>query len=140
MDNVYFQQDGATFYTSNATKDILREKFPNSVISGRINRRWKPRYNDLICYGWEFRLVSNGGYQAWWFQPELSHHKGGHSTRSTYPHMNKKKLRVTCYKLESEEGKIEVRDNKKNRNRKEKKERSVQSARDFRIHGNRSDF
>ena len=33
LDNVYFQQDGATCYTSNETIEPLREEFPDSVIS-----------------------------------------------------------------------------------------------------------
>ena len=33
VDNVYFQQDGATCHTSDETIDLLCEKFPGRVIS-----------------------------------------------------------------------------------------------------------
>lgn len=47
LDNVYFQQDGATCHTSNETIDLLREKFPDRVISRRGDHNWPPRSCDL---------------------------------------------------------------------------------------------
>ena len=48
LDNVYFQQDGATCHTSNETIALLREKFPDRVISRRSDQNWPPRSCDLI--------------------------------------------------------------------------------------------
>ncbi len=48
MDDVYFQQDGTTCYTSNETIAILQEKFPDRVISRRGDHNWPPRSCDLI--------------------------------------------------------------------------------------------
>ena len=47
LDNVYFQQDGATCHTSNETIALLREKFPDRVISRRGDHNWPPRSCDL---------------------------------------------------------------------------------------------
>lgn len=47
VDDVYFQQDGATCHTSNDTIALLREKFPGRVISRRGDRNWPPRSCDL---------------------------------------------------------------------------------------------
>ena len=47
VDDVYFQQDGATCHTSNETIAILQEKFPDRVISQRGDRNWPPRSCDL---------------------------------------------------------------------------------------------
>ena len=47
LDNVYFQQDGATCHTRNETIALLREKFPDRVISRRGDNNWPPRSCDL---------------------------------------------------------------------------------------------
>lgn len=47
VDDVYFQQDGATCHTSNETIAILQEKFPDRVISRRGDHNWPPRSCDL---------------------------------------------------------------------------------------------
>lgn len=49
LDNVYFQQDGATCHTSNETLDLLREKVPGRAISRRSDHNWPPRSCDLTC-------------------------------------------------------------------------------------------
>ncbi|XP_053969084.1 uncharacterized protein LOC128870448 [Anastrepha ludens] len=54
LDNVYFQQDGATCHTSNKTIDLLREKFPGRVISRRGDHNWPPRSCDLKSRGFFF--------------------------------------------------------------------------------------
>ena len=47
VDDVYFQQDGATCHKSNETIAILQEKFPDRVISQRGDHNWPPRSCDL---------------------------------------------------------------------------------------------
>ena len=47
LDNVYFQQDGATCHTSNDTIALLREKFRDRVISRIGDHNWPPRSYDL---------------------------------------------------------------------------------------------
>ena len=47
LDNVYFQQDGATCHTSHETIALLREKFPDRVISRRSDHNWPPRSCNL---------------------------------------------------------------------------------------------
>ena len=51
LDNVYFQQDGATCHTSNETIALLREKFPDRVISRRGDHNWPPRSCDFFLSG-----------------------------------------------------------------------------------------
>ena len=49
MDDVYFQEDGATCHTSGETIGLLREKFPDRVISRNGDYNWPPpRSCDLI--------------------------------------------------------------------------------------------
>lgn len=43
----WFQQDGATCHTSNASMEVVREMFPGKVISKRGNIEWPPRSPDL---------------------------------------------------------------------------------------------
>ena len=43
VDDVYFQQDGATCHTSSETIGLLREKFPGRVISRNGDYNWPPR-------------------------------------------------------------------------------------------------
>ena len=47
VDDVYFQQDGATCHTSGETIGLLREKFPGRVISRNGDYNWLPRSCDL---------------------------------------------------------------------------------------------
>ena len=44
VDNVYFQQDGATWHTSSETIGLLREKFPSRVISRNGDYNWRRDY------------------------------------------------------------------------------------------------
>lgn len=43
----WFQQDGATAHTSNTAMPVIRELFPNKVISRRGDISWPPRSPDL---------------------------------------------------------------------------------------------
>ena len=47
VDNVWFQQDGATCHTSCATIDLLRETFVGRLISRDGDVNWPPRSCDL---------------------------------------------------------------------------------------------
>lgn len=47
LTNMWFQQDGATCHTSNATLNLLDEKFDGFVISRRGDINWPPRSCDL---------------------------------------------------------------------------------------------
>ena len=44
---IWFQQDGATAHTARETINLLREQFPNRVISKNGDLRWPPRSPDL---------------------------------------------------------------------------------------------
>lgn len=47
--NIWFQQDGATAHTARATMDLLRQQFPNRIISKNGDLRWPPRSPDLTA-------------------------------------------------------------------------------------------
>ena len=47
LDNIWFQQDGATCHTANATLNLLRPIFENRIISKRGDVNWPPRSCDL---------------------------------------------------------------------------------------------
>ena len=47
VDDVYFQQHGATCDTSGETIGLLREKFPGRMISRNCDYNWPPRICDL---------------------------------------------------------------------------------------------
>ena len=47
VDNVWFQQDGATCHTSHATIDLLRKTFDGRLISRNGDVNWPPRSCDL---------------------------------------------------------------------------------------------
>lgn len=47
LDDVYFQQDGATCHTSRETIELLHEKFPGRVISRNGDVNWPSRSCDL---------------------------------------------------------------------------------------------
>jgi len=55
IDNVWFQQDGATCFSSRETITLLREKFPNRLISLRGDQSYPPRSCDLTPY--DFFLI-----------------------------------------------------------------------------------
>ncbi|CAF1040561.1 unnamed protein product [Didymodactylos carnosus] len=46
-DDIWFQQDGATCHTANATINLLKEKFGESIISRKGPVNWLPRSCDL---------------------------------------------------------------------------------------------
>ena len=45
--NIWFQQDGATCHTAEATLDVLRPVFEDRIISRRADVFWPPRSYDL---------------------------------------------------------------------------------------------
>ena len=47
LDNIWFQHDGATCHTANATLNLLRPIFENRIISERGDVNWPPRSCDL---------------------------------------------------------------------------------------------
>jgi len=47
IDNMWFQQDGATCHTPDATMDILHERFEGMVISRGGDVNWSPTSCDL---------------------------------------------------------------------------------------------
>ena len=47
MDNVWFQQDGATAHTTRRAMGILREMFPGLLISLHDDIGWPARSSDL---------------------------------------------------------------------------------------------
>ena len=47
MDDIWFQQDGATWHTLNLTIDLLRIVLENRIISRNSDVNWPPRSSDL---------------------------------------------------------------------------------------------
>ena len=47
INNIWFQQDGATCHTAEATHDVLRPVFEDHIISRRADVVWPPRSCDL---------------------------------------------------------------------------------------------
>ena len=47
MDDIWFQQDGATCHTANVTIDLLHAVFENQIISRNSDVNWPPRSCDL---------------------------------------------------------------------------------------------
>ena len=47
LQNMWFQQDGATWHTTRANMALLQETFPGRVISCRGDINWSPRSCDL---------------------------------------------------------------------------------------------
>ena len=47
ISNIWFQQDGATYHTAEATLDVLRPVFEDRIISRRTDVFWLPRSCDL---------------------------------------------------------------------------------------------
>jgi len=48
LDDIWFQQDGATLHFANDTINLLREKFSGRVISRNGDVNWPPRSCDLF--------------------------------------------------------------------------------------------
>ncbi|CAK1579985.1 unnamed protein product [Parnassius mnemosyne] len=47
LDNMWFQQDGATCHTAHETIDLLQQRFPEHIISRNSDVNWPPRSCDL---------------------------------------------------------------------------------------------
>lgn len=47
LDDMWFQQDGATCHTAHETIDLLEEQFPDRIISRNSDVNWPPRSCDL---------------------------------------------------------------------------------------------
>ena len=47
IQNVWFQQDGATAHTANVSMTVIREAFPGCLISRNGDIPWPPRSPDL---------------------------------------------------------------------------------------------
>ena len=47
MDDIWFQQDGATCHTANVTFDLFLTVFENRIISRNSDVNWPPRSSDL---------------------------------------------------------------------------------------------
>ena len=45
--NIWFQRDGATWHTAQATFDVLRPVFEDRIINPRADIVWPPRSCDL---------------------------------------------------------------------------------------------
>ena len=55
VNDIWFQQDGGTFHTAEATLDVLRPDFKDRIISRRANVIWPPRsckFTSLNYYLW----------------------------------------------------------------------------------------
>ena len=50
IDNIWFQQDGATCHTAEATLDVLRSLFEHRIISHRADVVWPPPSCDLSSF------------------------------------------------------------------------------------------
>ena len=51
FDNIWFQQDGATCHTAEATLDVFRPIFEDRIISRRAVDVWPLRSCDLSVFG-----------------------------------------------------------------------------------------
>ena len=49
MDDIWYEQDGATCHTTNLTIDLLRTVFGNQIISRNSNVDWPPQSCDLTA-------------------------------------------------------------------------------------------
>ena len=56
--NIWFQQDGATSHTTEATLDTLRPVFNDRIISRRADVVWPPRSWDLTPLGYYLEVPS----------------------------------------------------------------------------------
>ena len=52
IDNIWFQQDGATCHTAEATLDVLCPVFEDHIVSRRADVVWPPRSCDLTPLGY----------------------------------------------------------------------------------------
>ena len=56
IDNIWFQQDGATCHTVEATLDVLRPIFEDRILSHRADVVWPPQSCDLTLF--DYNLCS----------------------------------------------------------------------------------
>ena len=52
IDNIWFQQDGATYHTAEATHEVLLPVFEDRITSCRDDVVWSPRSCDLTPLGY----------------------------------------------------------------------------------------
>ena len=50
ISNIWFQQDGATCHTAEATLDVLRPVFKDRIINSKADVVWPPRSYDLTPF------------------------------------------------------------------------------------------
>ena len=62
--NIWFQQDGTTCHTAEATLDVLRLVFENRIISLRADVVWPPRSCDLTQLDYYLRGAVKGKWYA----------------------------------------------------------------------------
>jgi hypothetical protein len=63
LEDMWFQQDGATCHTARETTDLLREQFPARLISRNGDQNWPPRTCDLTtCDYFLWGLVKSHVY------------------------------------------------------------------------------
>ena len=59
VDDIWFQQDGATCHTANETINLLKEKFGESIISRNGPVNWPPRSCDLTPLDFFYGVMSS---------------------------------------------------------------------------------
>ena len=64
MDDIWFQQDGATSHTANVTINLLRTVFENRIISRNSDGNWPPQSCDLIPLDYFLWGVAIHGIEA----------------------------------------------------------------------------
>ena len=62
--NIWFQQDGATCHTAEATLDVLRPIFEDRIISRRANVVWPPVLRRHVRDNWRFK--GQYSWSHWW--------------------------------------------------------------------------
>ena len=69
MKNIWFQQDGATGHTAEATLDVLRHVFEDRIISRRADVVWPPRCCDLTPFYYYCHIWGTENLQAYIVKP-----------------------------------------------------------------------
>jgi len=59
MEEMWFQQDGATAHMAKASMTVFRQMFPQHVVSRFGNVPWPPRSSDLSACNFFFGVTSN---------------------------------------------------------------------------------
>jgi hypothetical protein len=82
VDDLWFQQDGATCHTAHATMALLSEKFPGRIISRNSEVNWPPRSCDLTpldFFLWGFlksKVYANKPTTIQQLKDAITHHIG----------------------------------------------------------------